>query len=61
MDVFINRRGSGKNVLAYRKGKRDQPQGFQREQLMATAFDPRTKIFYGIEGYEHEGLWSIVS
>lgn len=50
-----------KNVLMYREEKRFQPQGFRPEQLMATALDPRTKILYGIEDNEHEGLWIIVS
>jgi len=48
-------------VLMYREGKRRQPHGFRREQLMANELDPRTKIVYGIENYEHEGLWTIVS
>ena len=27
---------------------------------MVTDLDLRTKILYRIEGYEHEGLWTIV-
>ena len=56
MEDFNSKWGSGKNVLIYREGKQRQPQEFQPEQVMVTALDLRTKIQYGIEDYEHEGL-----
>ena len=60
MDV-PNMWGSGKNVLTSEEGKWRQPQGFRSEQLTVTALDMCTKILYGIKGFEHEGLWAIVS
>lgn len=35
--------------------------GLLPEKQMTTALDPFTRILYGIEGYKHEGLWTIVS
>ena len=60
IDDFNNRWGSGKNVLTYREGKRRQPQGFRSKHLMATSLDPRTKVLYEIEDYEHEGVLTIL-
>ena len=60
IDDFNNRWGSGKNVLTYREGKRRQPPGFRSKHLMATVLDPRTKVLYEIEDYEHEGLLTIL-
>lgn len=49
MEAFNNIWGGGKNILTLREES--------GPSLMATVLDSRTKIFYGIEGYEHERQW----
>lgn len=61
MADFTNRWGDGSNILEYREGKRRQPQGFKRQQVYATALDPRAKHLYGIQQREHAGVWRAVA
>lgn len=61
MDDFDRRWGDGRNLLEYRAGPRQQPQGFKRWQLVATALDWRVKnVLFGFNDDEKEGLWEIV-
>ena len=55
MEAFNKMWRSGKNVLTYREGKWCQLQRFRPEQLIATALDPCTTIFYEIEDLRPRG------
>ena len=60
-DDFNRRWGDGSAILQYRSGPRQQPQGFKRWQLIATALDWRTKnVLYGLDEDEKAGLWELV-
>lgn len=58
--------GDGTSVLRYYKtgpgsGPRQQPRGFKRWQLVATALDWRTKdVLFGFTDDEKDGLWELV-
>ena len=58
---FHNRFGDGSDILTFREGPRRQPRGFRKVQVMATAFDPRCKMLYGVLPNEHEGVWQAVA
>lgn len=49
--------GDGSNLLTIGEGPRRQPKGFKKEQVMATALDPRCKILYGVRDKGKEGVW----
>ena len=52
----VEGRGSGE-----REGVSISPGRFKAAQVLATALDPRTKMLYGVDEAEHEGVWSLVT
>lgn len=58
---FNRRWGDGHDVLTHQEGPRRQPCGFRKEQVLATAMDPRSKSLYGIDAYEHPDVWQAVA
>ena len=60
-DDFNRLWGDGSAILQYRAGPRQQPLGFKRWQLVATALDWRTKnVLYDLDDDEKDGLWELV-
>lgn len=43
------------------QGPRRQPKGFTKNQVLATAVDPRTKNLYGVPEEEWEEVWDLVT
>lgn len=60
LTVFNEKFGTGTDIAVFgengsnaRAGARQQPEGFTKPQVLATALDPRTKHLYGIPSAEH--------
>ena len=61
LDDFNRLWGDGSAILQYRSIPRQQPQGFKRWQLIATALDWRTKnVLNGLDEDEKAGLWELL-
>lgn len=68
MKVFVDKFGDGTRICSFgalgenaREGIRKQPQGFTKNQVLATALDPRTKNLKGIPIAERSEVADLVS
>ena len=57
---FISRWGEEADLPNYTEGIRRQSSGFKLVQVLATAFNPRTKPLSGIDDYVKRMVWNLV-
>lgn len=60
LERFVDKFGDGTSICTYMEGPRRQPKGFTKNQVLATALDPRTCNLYGVSADQHERVWLLV-